>query len=300
MEMKVKIKSKEPTAVEKRNTAITTFILVAAIPLFLSLLLGFGLGKTDEINKEIMVEKLEMTEQKLIALRTQFDEQRERLAELKTVFHKADTLLLKFNKNEVKKLEDQLALAESEFDFHEWENDCRRVLDDFATTNERVEKPFHFENDTLSNLLSFGKNWLNQYKEATSKMLFAKGLVKKQDTGKNINEDLEAKISDLNNQIALKEIIIAGLQNQLSMGTAKIDDVKSGSSQTETELTEMKQKAATTKEKINEEITWIRDNILLNMKGKGLLTKNEKEMQELKFKLETRLTAIQTQLIELN
>ena len=291
--MKVTIKSKEPNAIEKRNTAITTFILVAAIPLLLMLLLGFGLGQSSEVNKKNLELQLKEKEEELEKMRLQFEASKKSFYELGAVFYNADTLRLEFNKDKVKKLEDALALAETEIDIHKWKNDLAKAIDDFKHKVDDVEKPLTFKNDTLDNILSFGKDWLNNFAETKNMELFTKLLVKKQDTGNDINQDLEAQLTECNHQKAILEIQLA------TAGIAQ-DKASTAGGTAVADLSEMEENVAAVKDKINAELSDIRDNILPVLKGARRLQNNEEEIQQLKEKLQNRVTAIQNHLGELN
>jgi len=95
--MKIKKKDKEPTAMEKRNTSIVTFMLAALLPLLLCSLLGFTLGNSKSTNEGNFHKQLGDLRQENSMLNMHIDS-------LGRIFSKADVLLNEFNSKNIEAL----------------------------------------------------------------------------------------------------------------------------------------------------------------------------------------------------
>ena len=165
--MKVRIKGKEQTAVEKRNTGIATFALVAVIPLLLSLLIGYELGDTDTVNKENLLVEIDSQQKEIASLTKEVEGAKKNLFIVNEIFSDADSVFKKLNTHDLKNLEQKLRDAESERDFDRWDNDNDQIEDDFQHDLERIIKPLDFDESTpIPFILQYGKRWLEKYAEA--------------------------------------------------------------------------------------------------------------------------------------
>lgn len=294
--MRVKIKSKEPTAVEKRNTSMIHFVLVALFPVLLCLYLGFNMGHVEEVNNQNLIKKLEELSIKHSTLT-------KNLEALNVTFLTADTTLERYSKGVFKSLAREVEGIERESAFKYWDNDRTDFIDDFKHYINKVERPLDFKKEKqLNTLLEYGKKWMTAYADLKNDELIEMKLRRKQDLGFEINTDLEQQIQELRTQLSEKNNQISILEKDLQLiGTLKdrdLSDVEKELVQCRTDLQNLtsgyEEKVTGQTDKIFAELDEIRTQ-LLNLKGQKFfnLKKDEDKVRKLKEAIENKLNAIQ-------
>lgn len=312
--MKVKIKAKEQTGFEKRNTSIAVFASVAAIPLLFTLFVGYMLGNTNSQNEENLQERIVDQQTEIESLNNEIAALNQSFLDLGSVFSSADSVFNKLNTQDLKTLEQKMEDAETERDFNRWDNDNDQVKDDFKHDLEGIIKPLDYDQDTpVPAILESAKSWLKKYAESRADELYLMKINKKLSVGLGTSQDLEDKIDELKDKLLLKEIEIktmAGSGKQES-GSIKMD-LKGASKELQAchkELADLKAACEKEKEEAAEKYSYVvsqnkeikedieRETIAIQEDAISDLRRelfNEKKFDKAKKKLEAKINTIST------
>lgn len=216
--MKVKRNPKEETAFEKRNTAITIFILIALLPLLCMLLLGFNMGKADKVNNKKLFAQLD-------SLRNAHNTLKGNIKRVNTFFGDIDTLRTSYQKSMGRLESDLIAIKEDEEGIlmRKWEREYRKkdqyYEEEFIdATTKKIKEPL------LAPIFQKGKLWVEDMITAKQDELFTKKLKQKQTVGADIIDDLNNRIKELEGDLLLKQTLLISLQSQMgqSQGNSQI------------------------------------------------------------------------------
>lgn len=302
--MKIKKKAREQTVMEKRNNTITQFVLVALVPLLLTFLLGFSLGKADDVNKANLLKQIEnlgIQKDSIAKVNQELIAQTEALM---GVFLKADTLIDNFEDIKVKQLEDQLDAAaksdpiDRESAFSKWKDDKDASLRDLKNDIKFLGETHNYfrQIPALSELLESGKRWLEKYADTKGYELLEKMLKKKLQEGADISKDLQDQIDDLTMQLGLKDIELR--QSQMS-GNDKVGSIAEDKADIQAKLDALTALNEQIKSNITGELDEIQATLIPELKPGSWFNRNEDEINDFKQKLTTKLRAIERNAAEL-
>ena len=260
--MKFKNKPPEKTAMEKRNTSILNFALVALIPLLLTLFLGFSLSKADRVNEENYYQKLK-------DLRTKHEGLIKGMEKVDTTFSRIDVLLKKFLKDDEALLEEGFNSIEDDIAFNKWNNKRTITKDNFHSAIKSIQAPSDIQNDqNLMDVLDFGKKWLVELSRIKSDELFSSVLIRKQQEGNQINSELLQQIQDLRNEMTEKNAKIIQLEGIVLTSQGSTGDMQVEKTDIQEKYEKMIADNASIKTVIEENAKAIKEKILLDLKCK--------------------------------
>ncbi|MCB0630866.1 MAG: hypothetical protein R2824_07110 [Saprospiraceae bacterium] len=293
--MKVKKKAREQTAMEKRNTSIVNFVLVALVPVLLCILLGFSLRQSNIENKENSFKKVK-------ALEAERDSIKNKIGKLTGTFFKADTILNRFNRNDFKILEQSLKAADNPIAFNNWEIDRAERISKLRSSFRTVENDEDFkEEDDARATLDFGKKWLQAFSDTKDKELFAMKQIRQNEVGVQMDQLLQDQIDNLKKDLTAKDLEISKLEIKLLQSQGQKIQLEQGSEKDtkaiEKELEDIKSNNGKLKEKIETQVSRA-EKILSDLKEKGIFRKTE-EIQAFKKDLDEQLKNIRDELLEL-
>ncbi len=296
--MKVRKKPKEQTAMEKRNTAIFHFTLVALAPLLLALFLGFSLKKTDIVNKDNLQKKLNEVTQDYKQLNQQ-------LFDLNSAFSQADQYQDKFINNDSEKLKNELKEVESQISLKDWERDMKDSLDRFKHEINQFDRPWDFkDNEQTTSLLRLGKKWLREIAKTKDREFLVRQvnheqkILREEETISDDGTDLSSEVQGLRMELMQKDFDIRSLN-------AELEDYQNDAEEGEKELLNKLSKAKSRAEKAKADVTTQIDEIreaLESLEGQKFLKlkSDTKKMAALKNQLNLMVDKIERHLIELN
>lgn len=320
--MKIRQKGKEESVLEKRNTALFTFISIATVPLLLTFLLGMNLGYSKQVNAENLHKKVIDQNLKIDSLNEVIKTAADQVTALHQAFIKADSVFENFKAKEFTDLETKLDAAKDEISLYDWDKQRERVIIDFRDKLTRVSQQFEYrlkENPDNDHVFDKGKQWLVDNVSAKDMELFALKLYKKQAMGIDVSKDLEEQMetlnkryNDLNQKLKEKEQENFTLNQDLKKSKEDKEELKEELSKDATsekekvqilqkEIDERKEMSQKVKIQIQTQLDNIKE-ILLGLQGKRLLQlKNtEDEVDQIKEKVENKLTTIERTLLDLD
>ncbi len=276
--MKVRKKNRGQTEMEKRNTAITIFILFAITPLFLTMFLGFSLKQSEAVNKDKLFKNLE-------SQRKKYDDLNQNIANLDSVFLQANKLFKQFKDEEAKNLKRELGDIEDKTDLNEWDKDREEKVNNYIRKINKVENSFDFGNSVeKNNLLILAKEWLKEFIEAKDNELYAKQLIKEQSLEIQDGSDLEILEQDLRMEIV-------ELKNELKSKEKELELYKDFNEKNESKMISKYSSLLAVNEKtktaISVEIKDIEDKILPELQRKLFNNEFDKLKNKLKNKIST-------------
>jgi len=301
MSININKRPKEPTALEKRNTSIVNFALVALIPILLCLLLGFSLGNADTVTRK----QLNQTNQELLAkiesLEKEKAEMNDLIIKLESIFSKADTTFIKFDEVKVREITKSLKDIEGnkeevDYDLRIWEKEMEDDVDDFIRDIENIQLPSGLtENSSNNRILILGKNWIKEYAKTKQNELSAQMLLKKKDFGIEIVTNLQDKIDELKGDLIDKDFKLRQLMAGEQKSNEKINNFRQDQSDAAKELDKLKQKNGDIKRSIMMDLQDLQENLLPTLTETGVLKcKPKGDLEVIKDKLEAKLDNIDT------
>lgn len=243
MSMTVRKKPQEETAMEKRNTAIINFILVALVPLLLMIFLGFSLKNGALQNEENL-------NQKFIELSKKHEALNQNIADLVSTFDSINSLVINLDKKDYDELVKQIAEIESEITLNRWNNDRDAIIDGFEHKINKVKDDRELKHDDdLQSLLILSAKWVTEIAKAKNDELSALKLIRDKELTLNASgttadgtslQELEMKI--LEKDFELKRLQDAKADNESDAEAAnsslqkKYEKVLEGNKTVKTEI----------------------------------------------------------------
>ncbi len=303
--MKIKEKQKEPTAMEKRNSSIAAFAGFAAIPLLLTLFLGFSLGNTEKANHDKLLTKLDSISEENSLIKSSANG-------IKKSFQNVDSLIVEF-KEYMTKVKEELKDTsseglEAEDEIRIWERKWKKKTQDYKLDLDDMSST-KFEYPSIATSHKAGIKWANEFIAMQEDELFALKVKKKLNVGIEINEDLDKKLEDLEDELVKKDVDIKILTDKLESteGSSKVEkshvakdysEMQNKYTELENKYKELIQNNNATKQALDEALNKIRKNILPDLKG-TMIGGNKDKINKLKELLQADIISLEKSISEL-
>lgn len=295
--MKIKKKTKEVTAFEKRNTSIVVFSLVALVPLLFSFLIGFSVSKTSNSNNENLLNELDASNQKADSLDKRYAQLESKMGELVALYSKADTMIDDFEQKKLKHLKSLLDEIEDGTDqtaFDRWKDDKEDVVYEFGRDIERLDKGTDFDDfPIMVELLDKTKSWLGKYAKTKGYELNERMLRKKLELGAGISADQDQEIENLKGEIRAKDFEIQLLKVSAANASGTAGQKEGDKAELMKQLIDIQSTSKTVKEEVTTVIDDIRKSAVNDLTKDRLLKNSTDNIKAFKDNLEVEIKKIE-------
>lgn len=270
--MQIKRKQKEPDIVEQRDLSILRFVLFALLPLLLSFIMGFGLGKTKKVNEDNISNSgtakndiIEQKQKKIASMETEINQ-------LKQVFFMLDSIHEKY-KSDWEIFENETpSKGAREKAINKWQDKWDGNVEEFITQIKDRGSLLKSQELETESIIELGTNWLRDFSLAKrDEFIEVKSHLP---LTKNSDENSEEKkcCKELE-KILMKEEILEKISPQTNAedieNSLKIDQKQKTITQQTAEIARLKE--------LEKELLKLKNT---NTKAKAVVTGNLKQIEK--------------------